>query len=201
MTKLRFDDYLKQLNDTPTPSFENPLKTGLDLSGNVFQDIQQVAGYGIAKTLAGISTPGQVVMGFFNALETDKSQYEQLRRYDQKDGKVKFQWDKLDDLFSNAGRSAIAQAQRNWQSSNLTEWGQNSLSGAELLKNLPGSLGEAFNKDDTRTKVGTAVMGFLLDMALDPTGWVVKTGKVATEGSKLFGSTKIGSTGIRDALA
>lgn len=52
-------------------------------------------------------------MGFFNALSRDKYQYEQLWAVNEK-SEVKFQWNKLDDLFTNAGRSAIAQAQRTW---------------------------------------------------------------------------------------
>lgn len=55
-------------------------------------------------------------------------------------------------------------------------------------------------------------MGFLLEVALDPAGLVAKTGKLATTtldngaqvtaaGGRLFGSTVVGSTGARNALA
>lgn len=120
-------------------------------------------------------------MGFFNALAADKSMYDQLYAVDNKDGKVKFQWDKLDNLFENAGNSAIAQAQRTFQSTNLTELGQNYLSGAELLKNLPGKLGEDFRTENTSSRIATGVLGFMLEVALDPTAMVGKAGRVVSE--------------------
>lgn len=64
--------------------------------------------------------------------------------------------------------------------------------------------------DDTRTKIGTATLGFMLDVLLDPAGMagkvgaaekVLANGQRVTTGGKLFGSTIIGSTGIRNQLA
>ena len=63
MTRMTTDDFLKQLEGVgtvdPISPFESPLKkAGPDFSGNVLQDFQQAGGYALAKTLAGISTPG-----------------------------------------------------------------------------------------------------------------------------------------------
>lgn len=80
---------------------------------------------------------------------------------------------------------------------------------AEVLKNLPGFAGEAFSADRTSAKIGTATLGFMLDVLLDPAGFVGKVGTGAkvlangtkvTQGGKVFGSTIIGATGVRKGL-
>ena len=51
----------------------------------------------------------------------------------------------------NAVNGGVAQAQRTFSSNNLTEFGQNATTGAELLRNLPPSLFGDLWKQDSRS--------------------------------------------------
>lgn len=89
--------------------------------------LQHAGGYALTKTLAGVSSIGQGITGFFRTLEDDKAMYDQLfgqqadGTYDNRAGR--FHWDKLGELFSNAARGGLSQAQRVASSDNLTELG------------------------------------------------------------------------------
>ena len=51
----------------------------------------------------------------------------------------------------NAVNGGMAQSQRTFSSNNLTEFGQNATTGAELLRNLPPSLFGDLWKQDSRS--------------------------------------------------
>lgn len=186
---------------------------GPDLSGNTMQDFQAVGGYGLTKTIAGLSFLGQTAVGFFNTLAKDKEAYNRAF-YDEETGKAGFNLKRFGGVFGNALQQGVGQGMRTFSANNLGEFGQNYVSGAELLKNLPGVIGEAFSVDDARTRIGTGTLGFLLELALDPAGFVgsgattftkargALTGaeRTVTRGGRIFGSTVLGSTGARDAL-
>lgn len=134
--------------------------------------VEKAGGSLLTNTVKGISTIGQSVMGVFDYLENNSAAYDAL--YGLENGKVddragQFHWDKVGEFVGGALRAGVNQGQRVLQSKDLTELGQNSYSGVDFLKNLPGNAGQ-FYRDQTSggAKFATGVAGLGLEILLDP---------------------------------
>lgn len=169
--------------ETPSmrPQFANPIQRGI-------QGVEQAGGGLLSKTLKGLSYFGQTILGTLEALE-NPSNYDQFYEPNEK-GEVKFRWDKIDDFFDDVTAAGGAQGMRVWKSDSLSELSQNTISGVDILKKLPGSMGEFFRNDDTKGKeFGIGVAGLALEILTDPSslvgGAVGKgVGSVAQAGAK-----------------
>lgn len=146
----------------------------------------QGAGALLTKTISGLAAVGNFFPALIHQLEMNTDIYDKL--YGKQDdgsyvnpGKVTganvmASMGELGEAFSNAAASSKRVA----SSENLNELAVNAVSGAEILKNLPGGLGEAFNSDDKTTNTATAILGFGMELLLDPTSKLSALAKGAT---------------------
>lgn len=195
------DEMLKKMQQT-TPVANTPdIQPDLPKPNPAFSPLRNLEAAGgalLTKTVAGLSTPGQFVLGMFNQLEQDLSIYDELYgkkedgTYDNRAGK--FHWDKLDDVGKRVLSAGWDQAQRTFNSDNLTDLGSNVISGAQILKQLPGSLGEDFRDQKQGSKIATAILGFGLEMVTDPAG-------VLGKGAKVVGKGVTTAAGLSDNVA
>lgn len=172
-----FDDFFKKYENpvqqdtsmlqTPQLPMTDPTPFAAGLKA-----VERTGGALLTNTVKGISAIGQSVMGVFDYLENNSAAYDQLFGVEngQTDSKAgQFHWDKVDDFVGGALKAGVNQGQRILQSKDLTELGQNSYTGVDFLKNLPGGAGE-FYRDQTSggAKFATGVAGLGLEILLDP---------------------------------
>lgn len=176
-----FDDFFKQYQEEvdPLQAQLDQLTKPADLkpvaaspAQAVLQGVEQAGGALLTNTVKGISVIGQSIMGALEFLENNQGMYDRLVTEDKSKG---FTWDNAWESLNQTGsvihgavNAGASQGQRILQSKNLTELGQNSYSGVDLLKNLPGKGGDFFrNQDSTAAKVATSIAGLGLEILLD----------------------------------
>lgn len=208
MTK-NFDEFFKKYDnplqpeddpfETPTPRLgqqaASPLQAGL-------KKVEQVGGALLTGAVKGVSSLGQGVMGVFDYLENNQGAYEKLYGVNEDgttDNAGKFHWDRVGGFLGGAVMAGVNQSQRILQSKNLTELGQNSYTGVDLLKNLPGGAGDFYrNQDSHAAKLATSIAGLAIEVLLDPTSKVAQGAKLAT-GAATRGAVESGKLTARTA--
>lgn len=192
--------------DQEIPS--NPNMSTLQAVGTVmFGPPLKGAGYMLTKALSGLSALTTFIPSLIHQLETNTNIYDKAWGM-QEDGTYKnpgqFNPAGLASGLGDAVSAAFQNSVRTAQSKNLNELAINPVSGAEVLKNLPGELGESFRRTDRASQIATAVLGFGLEVLLDPTAKIAQGVRHGVKvGSKVVGgATKLASgLGASDKVA
>lgn len=187
-----------------TPSVE-PEKPKDPLSGPLYTspfqagiaNVEKAGGAMLNSTLKGLTFFGQAMLGTMEALE-DEGNYDMFWKPDEK-GNIRFQWDAPVKFFDTVTSAGGEQAMRSYRSENLSELMQNTVTGVDILKKMPGGIGEFFSNDDTQAKrIGTGIAGLALEILLDPAAVVGGAVGTATRGA-LGQAAKAGVMGDRAA--
>jgi hypothetical protein len=161
----------------------SPFQAGL-------QSVERAGGALLANVVKGVSVPGQAIMGALSYME----QNGHAQTSGENDKLTGFTWDNFKEdmgqaaaVFGGAARAGVGQAQTILGSKNLSEFGQNVVTGVDVLKALPGT--SWFRDQDTKGgKFATGVAGFALEVLLDPTAMI--------GGAAYKGASKLATKGV-----